>query len=96
MDKDLTHYRKEIDALDKELVELIARRYEIVKNVAVYKHRNNIPAVIPERVNQVRENAKDYGKRYGLPPQYLHDLWTRIIDEACALEQEYFDSESTS
>lgn len=90
-DKELSDFRLEIDDLDDQLVALLARRMDIVRHVAVYKHHNNIPAVLPERIEEVCKNVIEAGEMLGLNKTYVKDIWTRIIDEACAYEQEFFD-----
>lgn len=90
-EKDLSDFRLEIDVLDQELVSLLARRLNIVREVARYKHKNHIPAILPDRIDEVVSNVISMGEPLNLPPEYLKDLWTRIIDEACFLEQSFFD-----
>tara|TARA_Y100001936_G_C16048387_1_gene656139 strand:- start:565 stop:849 length:285 start_codon:yes stop_codon:yes gene_type:complete len=89
--KTLQDFRKEIDALDKELVDLIAKRFEIIDQVAHYKDEHNIPAVIPERVDQVRDNAANYAQSLGLNGEMIAKIWQMMIDEACRVEQDHFD-----
>lgn len=89
--KELSDFRLEIDDLDDQLVALLARRMNIVRQVAVYKHEQGIPAILPERIEEVCKNVMEAGEMLGLDRQYVKDIWTRIIDEACAYEQKYFD-----
>lgn len=65
---DLSECRKEIDKIDKELVELFERRMNVAIKVAEYKIENNIPIlneareaeVIEKNVNRL--NNKEYSK----------------------------------
>lgn len=93
MAKELEDFRKEIDALDKELVKMLGKRQAIVSQVALYKHARGIPAILQDRIDEVRNNAAEEGKQYGLDPDYTARLWQMMIDEACRLEQEYFDQQ---
>lgn len=47
--RDIEELRKEIDSIDKELVELFERRMNVVKEVATYKINTNKPLKDPER-----------------------------------------------
>lgn len=48
----LEQYRNEIDQLDKEILELLDKRFNVTKLVGEYKRDNNI-----EVLNQSREDA---------------------------------------
>lgn len=46
----LDKYRNEIDQLDQEIISLLDQRFEVTKQVGIYKKENNIPVL-----NQNRE-----------------------------------------
>lgn len=52
---DLKALRIEIDAIDKEMAELFARRIDVAKKVALYKQENNMPIFDKAREVQVIE-----------------------------------------
>lgn len=56
---DLTTLRDEIDAIDKQLVDLFLKRMAIVEKVARYKIENNLPVFHPERERAVISRAKE-------------------------------------
>lgn len=82
----LKPFRKQIDALDVELLALLGKRFSIVRRVAKVKIDNDIPAFLGDRVEQVRENAVAQGLKYGIDPQFIRTLYTLIIYQSCALE----------
>ena len=45
----LNHLRQEIDALDRELIQLFAKRLELVSQVGEVKHEKGLPIYAPER-----------------------------------------------
>lgn len=51
--RDIKELRDEIDILDKELVELLEKRLDIVTEVARYKIANNIPVLDSSREEEV-------------------------------------------
>ena len=65
---DLSECRKEIDNIDKELVQLFEKRMNVAINVAKYKIENNLPIFNEARELEVikknvdRLNNKDYSK----------------------------------
>ncbi|MBZ4683660.1 MAG: bifunctional chorismate mutase/prephenate dehydratase [Fusobacteriales bacterium] len=57
---DLNKLRNEIDEIDRKIVELIERRYEIAIGVAKYKEKNNIPIYNEAREKEVIEKNLKY------------------------------------
>ena len=53
---DLTTLRQEIDAIDRELVDLFCRRMDVTKRVGEYKQTHGIPVLDQERERQVLQN----------------------------------------
>ncbi len=94
MNKTLLDYRKEIDDLDVQLIELLGKRMNIIREVAVYKKSQHLPAVIQSRVDEVRDNAIRLGKEQNLQEDYIYDLWTKIITESCNTEERYLSHDS--
>lgn len=82
----LAPYRRRIEALDEDIVELLAQREAVIREVAQVKEDKNIPAVIPERVDYVRDRAARIGGEKGLDPDYIAELYALIIDHSCTLE----------
>ncbi|MFY9199013.1 MAG: prephenate dehydratase domain-containing protein [Acutalibacteraceae bacterium] len=50
---DINNARNDIDKIDNELVELIKKRMEIVKNVAQYKQENSLPVFDKSREREI-------------------------------------------
>ncbi len=53
MDKDLLKLRNEIDKIDNEILTLLNRRMQIVKNVGELKNRDDSPIYRPEREKEI-------------------------------------------
>ena len=45
----LNHLRQEIDTLDRELIQLFAKRLELVTQVGEVKHEKGLPIYAPDR-----------------------------------------------
>lgn len=88
----LKPYRQKIDALDRQIVDLLTKRYEIIREVGHLKHRENLPSVIQERVDEVRENAARYAAENGLDEAFIRGLYAQLIDHSCNLEEEIIQS----
>lgn len=83
----LKPFRARIDALDDKIVDLLAERMDIVREVGVVKARENIQTVQHDRVVEVRERCAERGAKLGLNPGMVRKIYTAIIDEAHEIEQ---------
>ncbi|MBN8521998.1 MAG: chorismate mutase [Alphaproteobacteria bacterium] len=85
----LTPYRTRIDALDDQIVDLIAARFDIIHEVAAVKIQHRIPAVLPDRVNEVINRAVSRAENHGIDPHLMRDLYTKIVSHSCDLETQH-------
>jgi isochorismate pyruvate lyase len=75
----LASCRSEIDALDAELVRLLARRIEVVERVVAIKQAHAIPALLPERVEEVVAHVREEAEVCGAPPDLAEKLYRALI-----------------
>lgn len=83
----LKPYRKRIDDLDDKIIDLLAERMGIIREVGALKSRENVPAIIPERVVEVRERAAARAAARGLDADAIRRIYTILIDYSCDLEE---------
>jgi chorismate mutase-like protein len=88
---ELADFRKQIDAIDNELVELLARRLTICRAVAEMKKKAGIAMMQADRVAEVKARNAERGSRLGLDPGFTMNLYAQIIDEACRVETMIID-----
>jgi len=77
--------RAEIDAIDVQLVDLLARRQQLVQGAAAFKRDANEVRGADRRrliMERLRRRAADQG----LDPQVVDAVWTAMIDVFVALE----------
>jgi chorismate mutase len=83
----LKPFRDQIDALDDQIIELLARRMDIVRQIGIIKARDNIAAIQPDRVIEVRERNAQNGALKGINPGLIRKIYSAIFDEAHEIEQ---------
>ena len=83
----LKKYRQEIDNIDKEIIELLAKRFEIVKKIWKYKKQNNITPLQKWRWDEVLENRKQIAKNLWINEKLIENIWNLIHKEALNLEK---------
>jgi len=80
--------RKKIDSLDKKLMELIGERERAVKEIGVYKAKNNIPPLQAARFKQVLEKSIIAGEKEGLSATFVTEMMNAIHKESLRIEDE--------
>ena len=77
----LAGYRARIDALDDQLIRLLAERFEITKAVGAHKAEVGLPPADPgreaEQVARLRAIAEDAG----MDPAFSEQVFRLIVDE---------------
>lgn len=86
----MTEVRAGVDALDLELVALLARRFAYMDAAARIKPERG--AVRDEgRKAAVIANARAEAERLGLPGEVIADLWEQLVEASIAYELASFD-----
>ena len=86
----MTEVRAGVDAVDRELVQLLKRRFGYMDAAARIK---------PERAHvrdearkaQVIANVRRHAAEAGIPEQPIAELWDRLIEVSIAYEFDEFD-----
>jgi isochorismate pyruvate lyase len=81
--------REVIDRIDRDLVALLAERVRCLDQVVAVKTRENLPAAIPERVEEVVAHVRAEAEAAGMPPDLAEMLWRRLIDWSIAYEERH-------
>ncbi len=81
-------FRQRIDALDDQIIDLLIARSAIIREVGHFKFENDIPAVLPDRIAEVRERAAARAAAKGLDAHLVRQLYTAIISYSCDMEEE--------
>jgi chorismate mutase len=79
--------RKKIDSLDKELIEILGARERAVKEIGIYKAKNNIPPLQAARFQEVMRKSIETGQKEGLSPEFITKLLNAIHEESLRIEE---------
>jgi chorismate mutase len=82
----LTH-RAQIDTIDHEIVYLLSRRFENVKEIGKIKKENNIPALQQDRFKTLLQNLIEDAEHRMLNTKLIEDIWELIHNESLRLEK---------
>jgi chorismate mutase len=84
----LEPFRRRLDAIDDEIARLLGERFEICREVALYKSAHAIPMMQPDRVEEVRARYLARGAEAKLPAEFSGDLFDLLIAATCKEEDE--------
>lgn len=84
----LKDFRAKIDAIDNQIIKLLSKRMEVVKEVAKFKRKNHYQFFI--RFARESDMIKNLQKHcnFGLSKSAIFAIWRKIIASSNALEQE--------
>jgi chorismate mutase len=85
--------RSRIDSLDTELIELLAARNEIVKQIAMYKKNNNVMALQIDRWTKMMNNRVATASKMELDPVFIKILFQLIHEDSVRMQTELIDNE---
>ena len=92
---DIADWRKKIDELDRQMVELLNQRASAAQEIGRLKRNTQIPIYEPEREKKVFENVRALN-RGPLPHHELQHIFERIIDVMRALQKEEIQPKATA
>ncbi|MGO4853726.1 chorismate mutase [Phaeovulum sp. W22_SRMD_FR3] len=76
----MAELRSEIDALDRQLVDLIRVRVGYIDRAAELKPAEGMPARIEARVEEVVARVRAHAAQVGVDPALVEGMWRQMID----------------
>ncbi|HEY5442740.1 MAG TPA: chorismate mutase [Candidatus Saccharimonadales bacterium] len=87
-DTQLENLRRQIDALDKQLLELLSKRMSIVREVGQYKQQHDLEPLDPERWQTLLAERLELATSLDLSEAFVSELYRLIHEYALAIEAE--------
>jgi chorismate mutase len=83
MDKNsIEKLRKEVDAVDRRLVFLLAERFKITKEIISIKKENGLPAKDKNREGDIVKEASELAEKSGISSKFIADIFKIILRES--------------
>ncbi len=89
MKKSLKDLRNEIDAVDDELLKIIAERIDLVREIGLLKKEIKTQPLDEKRWQEVLTRIKIMALKYKLPEKLIEKIYEEIHQEALKIEKEY-------
>jgi len=84
----LNMLRREIDATDNQLVELIYRRTEISSKIGQYKKDHNMTILQVNRWQQLLSDRLKHARTLGLDEKFVKDIYQLLHDKSIKIQSE--------
>ncbi len=75
----LAELRQRIDELDHQLIELLARRQQVVTEVVSYKREHQLPVCHPAREADLLDDRRRRARAAGLDPDCIEEIFRNIM-----------------
>ncbi|MDR0430610.1 MAG: bifunctional 3-deoxy-7-phosphoheptulonate synthase/chorismate mutase type II [Tannerellaceae bacterium] len=86
--ENLSELRRQIDSIDEQLLELLAKRMRISCEIGVYKKEHNMPILQSPRYNEILENRSNMGESMDLNPEFVKEILKEIHEESVRQQME--------
>ncbi len=87
----LDEARENIDSVDEEIVRLIAKRNDYIKQIAHFK--TSVDEVkAQDRIDNVISRVREQAISFNLSPNLINELYVKMIDAMVEIEIEEFNN----
>ncbi|MDR1676635.1 MAG: bifunctional 3-deoxy-7-phosphoheptulonate synthase/chorismate mutase type II [Tannerella sp.] len=80
--ENLSELRRQIDAIDENLLEILAKRMRISREIGIYKKEHNMPILQTPRYGEILENRSRAATAMDLNPEFIEKIMKEIHEES--------------
>jgi chorismate mutase len=88
----LEDLRTQIDHADREMVEILASRMDLVAQIGAWKKKNNVAAFQLDRWNEVFKTRKEWAKSLNMREKFIVELFNLLHVESIHKQTEVMDN----
>lgn len=85
-ENELVHLRRIIDSIDEELLQILAKRANIIKEIGAYKKMNNITIFQPDRWAEILQTRMALAKKLKMDESYIRRVLVEVHKEAIQIQ----------
>ncbi|MCJ7804330.1 chorismate mutase [Patescibacteria group bacterium] len=86
MDELLKNWRKQINKLDGELLNILAKRINIVREIGKHKKTYGIPSLDEKRWQEVLQSKLSKARSLNIPEKFIEKLYNLIHEHSLEIE----------
>ena len=83
--------RKEIDELDTQLLQLLAKRMGVSREIGTYKKEHNMPILQSNRYDEILKSRRERGEQLDLDGEFVNKIMTSIHEESVRVQMQLME-----
>ena len=91
----LKAFRERIDELDHQILDVIADRFKVAKNIGELKKEHNVAVFQSDRWNEMLSDSKIQGQKLGLSDEFVEKLLQLIHVESVEIQNQVMIDKKT-
>jgi chorismate mutase len=91
---ELDKYRDHIDFIDKQLIDLLTKRFRYSAGIGKIKCKKALPVLQSERWDEILSSRKEYAVNAGLSGQFTEDFLQLVHQESIRIQKEIQEKHS--
>ena len=80
--ENLNMLRKQIDECDNDLIEILAKRMRVAREIGTYKQEHNMTVLQTGRYNEILNKRGEQGEACGMGAEFMKDVFESIHQES--------------
>ena len=84
----ITQLRSQIDELDNELMNLLAKRMRVCREIGMYKKEHNMTVLQPTRYNEILDKRGAQGSLCGMDSDFIKHIFESVHEESVRQQME--------
>lgn len=84
----INEMRKQIDELDNTIMEVLAKRMRICRDIGQYKKEHNMTVLQASRYNEILDKRGAQGALFGMSPEFVKEIFEAIHEESVRQQME--------
>ena len=84
----ITQLRKQIDELDNEIMDVLARRMKVCREIGYYKKEHNMTVLQTNRYNEILNKRGAQGTLAGMDAEFVARVFENIHEESVRQQME--------
>ena len=84
----ITQLRHQIDELDNELMDLLAKRMRVCREIGLYKKEHNMTVLQPTRYNEILDKRGAQGSLCGMDSDFIKHVFESVHEESVRQQME--------
>ncbi len=86
--QELRHFRREIDQLDYQLLEILKQRMQISEKISTFKSKHNLSLFQLERFQELMQDRMNQARPLGLPSDFIAEIFNTIHEQSILKQNE--------